>query len=425
MHVRTGDPERVTSRSPREVDPREAELSRDDVEAMWRAIVRLYRGGLHPAIAVCVRRRGRIVLERAIGHLRGNAPGAPRDAPKIPIRYDSLFDFFSASKAVTSMVAHLLEQRGALHLDDAVAEYVPEFAANGKERITLRQVLTHRSGIPTVRAQPTDLALLADWDRIVRILCNEKPVLPPGRRLAYHALTGGYVIGEVVKRVSGVDVRAFLRREILDPLGFETFDYGVAPARVHEVAENATTGLPAMPPQSWLLERSLGVSLDEATTLSNDPRFLTAIVPSGNVIGTAEEASRFFELLLRGGELDGVRIFDPRTVRRAVAEQSWLEVDSFLGLPIRYGTGFMLGTPLVSLYGPRSSRAYGHIGFTNVIAWADPDRDVSVGLMTSGKPFITPGQVRWLRAVYAIARATETPRRSRRPARYTSASDRA
>jgi CubicO group peptidase (beta-lactamase class C family) len=406
LHVRTKDVERVTSRSPREVDPRDAELTHDDIEAMWKGIVRLYRGGLHPAIAVCVRKHGQIVLERAIGHLRGNAPGAPKDAPKVPIRYDSLFNFFSSSKAVTAMLAHLLEQRGAIHLDDAVVEYLPEFAPHGKDRVTIRQVLTHRAGIPTVREAPMDLGLLEDWDRILGLLCNAQPLGTPGRRLAYHALTGGYVIGEIIQRVTRTDLRTFLRKEILDPLGFKTFNYGIDPSRVYEVAENASTGLPAMPPPSWFAERALGVSMNDATELSNDPRFLTAVVPSGNIIGTAEEASRFFELLLRGGTMNGVHVFDPRTIRRAVAEQSWLEVDSFLGLPIRYGTGFMLGTPIVSLYGTHSPYAYGHVGFTNVIAWADPERDISVGFMTSGKPFITPGQLRWLGAIYAIAART-------------------
>jgi CubicO group peptidase (beta-lactamase class C family) len=287
---------------------------------------------------------------------------------------------------------------------ESVAGLVEVLAANGKGQITLRQILTHRAGIPVVRSARMKLELLADWDRVVRLLCEVEPISRPGRRLAYHALTGGFVIGEVVRRVTGVDIRTYWRREVLDRLGFQTFDYGVPPARVTEVAENAATGTPAMPPQSWFLERSLGVGMSEAVAMSNDPRFLTAIVPSGNIVGTAEEASRFFELLLRGGMLNGVGIFEPRTVRRAVAEQSWLEVDSFLGLPVRYGTGFILGTPVVSLYGPHSPHAFGHVGFTNVIAWADPDRDMSVGLMTSGKPFITPGQLRWLGAVSTIAR---------------------
>ena len=218
------------------------------------------------------------------------------------------------------------------------------------------------------------------------------------------ALTSGFVFGEIVRRVTGRDIRVFLRDEVLAPLGMATFDYGVPASRVEDVAVNAFTGLPAIPPQSWLLERALGIGVYQATTLSNDPRFLTGIVPSGNVIGTAEEASRFFEMLRGGGELDGVRVFEARTVRRAIAETSYLEVDSFLGIPVRYGMGFMLGGDRFSPYGPRTPNAFGHIGFTNVLAYADPDRALSVGLMTSGKPFITPGQITWLNVARTIAK---------------------
>src|SRR5204863_2879209 len=103
-------------------------------------------------------------------------------------------------------------------------------------------------------------------------------------------------------------------------------------------------------PYSWLLRRVLGVSIRQAVELSNHPRFLTAVCPSGNIIGTANEASRFFQLLLDGGQLGGVRILDRRTVQRAVAEQTFLEVDSFLSVPVRYGMGFMLGSRWFSLY---------------------------------------------------------------------------
>ncbi len=378
-------------------------LSRDDVEVIWGSVARLYKTRLHPAISLTIRKRGAVVLDRAIGHLHGNAPGDAGDEPKRLARYDSLFNFFSASKAVTAMVIHLLDERRLVHLDDPVAEYVPEFGQNGKQAVTLRQILTHRAGIPTVRDVPIDLELVADWDRILALLCEARPLSVPGRRLAYHALTGGYVLGEVVKRVTGKDIRVYLRENILAPLGFTSFDYGVPGDRVGDVAENAFTGLPAIPPQSWLLERALGVGMVEATTMSNDPRFQTAIIPSGNIIGTADEASRFFQLLLNEGELDGVRIFEARTVRRAIAEQSYLEIDSFLGMPVRYGLGFMLGAHTFSPYGKGTPNAFGHIGFTNVIAYADPDRQISVGLMTSGKPFITPGQITWLNVARTIA----------------------
>ena len=405
MHVRAFPPDEVTSRNAdAEVEPRTGGLTQEGVDEIWKSVVRLYGTGLQPAIALCVRRRGLIVLDRAIGHLRGNSPGDVQDATRTPIRHDSLFNFFSASKAVTAMVVHLLDERGVLHLDDAVVEYFPEFGRNGKEDVTLRQLLTHRAGIPNVPQARVDVGLLSDPERLLTILCDAKPLSVPGRRLAYHALTGGFVLGEVVRRVTGRDIRRVLREDILGPLGFATFDYGVPAGRVTEVAVNAFTGLPSFPPQSWALERALGLGAREATALSNDPRFLTAIVPSGNIIGTANEASRFFQLLLEEGELDGVRVFERRTVRRAVREQSYLEIDSFLGMPVRYGMGFMLGADHFTPYGPHTPRAFGHVGFTNVIAWADPEREISVGLMTSGKPFITPGQISWLRVARTISR---------------------
>ena len=403
-HVRSYPPHEVESHSPREVDPREGGLAAADVEAMWDAVLALYKTGLHPAIALCVRRRGHVMLERAVGHLRGNAPTDPPDVRRIPIRYDSLFNLYSGSKAITAMLIHMLDERGAVRLDDAVAEYIPEFAQHGKEWVTIRHILTHRAGIPSVPGTKMDLELLSDPERILDVICRTRPISVPGRRLSYHAFTGGFVLGEIVRRVTGRDLRAYYRDEVRAPLGFESFDYGVPREKIDLVAENAFTGAPALPPYSWLVERSLGVGIHEAVRLSNASRFLTAVVPSGNIIGTAEEGSRFFELLLRGGELDGKRVFESRTVRRAVAEQSYLEIDSFLGVPIRYGMGFMLGSRWLSLYGHRTPRAYGHIGFTNVAAWADPDRDISVCLMTSGKPFITPGQLAWLNVARTIAR---------------------
>jgi CubicO group peptidase (beta-lactamase class C family) len=149
--------------------------------------------------------------------------------------------------------------------------------------------------------------------------------------------------------------------------------------------------------------RSIGLELQEAIPLANDPRFLTGVVPSGNVIASSNEVGRFFELLLRQGTLDGVRIFAPRTVTRAVAEHRAFRLDGVIKLPVRYGLGFMLGGDTVSFYGPGTPRAFGHLGFTNVLAWADPERDISVALMNTGKPLITPELVIWMRIMWTIA----------------------
>jgi CubicO group peptidase (beta-lactamase class C family) len=164
----------------------------------------------------------------------------------------------------------------------------------------------------------------------------------------------------------------------------------VRPEDVSRVALNYATGAPLLPPLSGLLERALGAPADQITAMSNDPRLLAAIVPAGNVVTTAGELSRFFELLRLGGELDGVRILEPRTIRRALIEQSYREIDLTLGFPTRYALGFMLGARRLSLYGPDTELAFGHLGFTNVIGWADPERAVSGALLTSGKPIVYP-----------------------------------
>jgi len=231
---------------------------------------------------------------------------------------------------------------------------------------------------------------LNDPGWVLGFLCDAVPLWRPGRLIGYHAITGGFILGEVVRRVTGKDIRTLLGEEILRPLGFRWGNYGVAAEDVAKVALAYVTGPPVLSPLSGMLRRALAVPLHEAVELSNDPRFMTAIVPAGNVITTANELSRFYQLLLDGGEQGGVRIFEPRTIHRATAEQSYLEFDLTLGFPLRYGMGFMLGGQWLSLYGPDTEHVFGHLGFTNIVGWADPERQVAAALMTSGKPVLYP-----------------------------------
>lgn len=381
------DLEVVTTRDgASEVDPHEVGMTREGVEAIWKAVGRLYRTGLQPAIALCLRRHGKVVLNRAIGHAQGNGPGEGPEVPRVLATPQTPFCIFSASKAVTAMLIHHLDDQGKIHIDDRVSEYIPGFARHGKEAITIRHVLTHRAGIPSV-AGHNALQELLDWDRIVELLCDAEPVWTPGRRLAYHAITGGFILGEIIRRVTGKDIRQYLRDEVLAPLQMRLMNYGVPPEVVPQVARNYFTGSEVPFPISVLVKRAIGVSFREACELSNDPIFLTSIMPAGNIVATADEVSRFYQLLLNEGELDGQRIFDPRTIRRAVTESSYLEIDFTLAFPIRYGLGLMLGDKRVSLFGPNTPRAFGHVGFIQVLTWADPDRRIAVGLLTSGKPF--------------------------------------
>ena len=383
--------ESVTSVRPgAEVDPRGVGVTPGAVRRIWAAAQSLYRSGIHPAIALCVRRHGQVLIDRAIGYASGNGPDDLRDAPKVPATPETPFGMFSAAKAVTAMIIHLLDERNLLRLDDPVCEYIPAFGVESKRWITLRHVLAHRAGLPTPPPETMNLDVLGDPERILATLCEMPLAWRPGRQLAYHAVTGGFILGEVVRQVTGESIRAVHDEAIRHRLGLRWMRYGIEPEDLDKIAINYFTGLPPVPPISAILRRALGVGFREATAMSNDPRFLCAVVPSASMVATADELSRFYQLLLNGGELDGVRVFDRRTIRRATSEQSYLEFDFTLGLPLRYGMGFMLGGRYFSFYGPDTEHAFGHLGFTNVVGWADPEREVAVGLMTSGKPLLYP-----------------------------------
>ncbi len=380
----------TTVRSGGEVDPRHLGLDPAAVQRIWTATENLYRSGIHPAIALCVRRDGEVLLDRAIGHASGNGPGDSPDVPKVLATPDTPFGMLSAAKAVTAMVIHLLDQRDMLRLDDPVCEYLPAFGVAEKRWITIRHVLAHRAGLPMPPAGAMDLELLGVPERISQILCEMPLASRPGRQLAYHAVTGGFILGDIVERVTGKSIREVHDEAIRRPLGLRWLRYGVDAADLGLIATNYFTGYPALPPVSTILRRALGVGFKEVVAMSNDPRFLCGVVPAASMVTTANELSRYYQLLLNGGELDGVRVFDRRTIMRATVEQSYLEFDFTLGLPLRYGMGFMLGGRYLSFYGPDTLHAFGHVGFTNVISWADPERRVAAALMTSGKPLFYP-----------------------------------
>jgi len=396
-----------------ETAPEEVGSTRDDVEAIWQDVERFYRAGGHPAIQICVRRHGEVLLHRAIGHASGNAPGDSPDCPKVPCTLDTPIDIFSASKAITAMVIHKLDEKGLLHLDDHVTEFIPEFGRHGKHRIQIRHVLAHRAGMPNLPPEAVDLELLGHPDRVLELLCDAELQSRPGRALAYHAVTGGFVLAEVVRRVTGKGIQDVLREEITGPLGLERMRYGVAPEDVDLVALNAFTGPPVPPPISTILRRALGTGVEEVVELSNDPRFLTGVIPSANVITTAYELSVFYQCLLDHGRYGDVQVFEPRTVQHATAEQSYWEIDFTLGLPLRYSLGFMLGNNRFGPFGADNPHAFGHIGFSNVFSWADPDRGLVVSLLNTGKPVLSPQVLPLLSILRSIGHAFPKEKKSR------------
>lgn len=406
--VRAFDPDEVTSRGDPETDPGSVGLQRDAVEAIWSAVVDFYRTGFHPALGLCIRRRGEVILDRTIGHVRGNSPADPASAELVQATPRTLFNFFSGSKAVTAMLVHLLAQRELLHVDEPVATFVPEFGTKRKDRITIRDLLTHRGGIPEAPTDVADLDMLQEPQRILEMVYELEPSYRPGTVPAYHAVTSGFVLAELIGRVTGMSIRDFLRIEISEPLGMTHFNYGVPEERLDEAAIDAITGPKLVWPLKDIFKKALGISVEQVIELSNDPRFRTAIVPSANLFGTPNDICRFFELLVAGGSFDGTRVFTEATVRSAVAPQTSWQVDRIILLPMSYSMGFMLGTDPVGLYGFRCGKAFGHVGLSNILAWADPERDISVALMNSGKPFFAVDTRYWPEIIRRIS--TRIPR---------------
>jgi CubicO group peptidase (beta-lactamase class C family) len=382
------DLDSITTVSDREVDPARAGMTAEGVERIWHAARRLFATGMYPALTLCVRREGSVVLDRALGWARGGGPGERGE--RVAATPDTPFCTFSASKAVTATVVHLLSERGVIDTSHRVTDYLPEFGGGGRDAITIAQVLSHRAGIPQLPRDMMDLERLEDPERILEAIPRLRSRYRPGAAVAYHTVSGGFVLGEIVRRATGDDIRTVLAREILDPLGFRWTNFGVAPADVAQVGLAYPTGPRLLPPVSTFATRALGLPFDELIALTNDPRLLTGIVPSGNVVSTAFEMSRFMDLLRCGGTLDGVALLRPRTIRRALAETSYHEFDRTLGFPVRYSYGYMLGARALSVFGPDTDDAFGHLGFTNVAMWADPRRELSVGLITSGKPTVGP-----------------------------------
>lgn len=391
-----------------ETPPEVAGLTARQVGRMWAAARALYQTGVHPALQLCVRRNGQVVINRAIGHSRGNGPKDGPDTPKELVSPDTPYCVFSTSKGITALVVHMLQDRGRLDIGDRVTDYIPEYGRHGKGETTIGHVLSHRAAIPSLPPPLLKLESFDDRELVIEAIADAKPFVKPGTLLAYHAVSGGLILGEIVERVTGKSIRQVLAEELLDPLGFRWGNYGVEPEDVDKVGLNYVTGPRLLPPITTLVKRALSQSIEDVVAMSNEPRFQTAVIPSASIITSADELSRFFEIFRCGGELDGVRVMKEMTLRRALEEQSHLEIDLTLGFPTRFSYGLMLGAKVVSPFGLDTDLAFGHLGLLNIMGWADPERGVSVGLVNSGKALIYPDVYRFLGVMQTVA--SEVPK---------------
>ena len=207
------------------------------------------------------------------------------------------------------------------------------------------------------------------------MLGNLRPLYRPGLVHIYHAADVGHPDREIVSAATGRNIREILATEILDPLGFRWTNYGVAAHDVPLVAPSHATGKPLPAPIAAAFRTAIGGTMHQIIPFTNTPLFLTGVVPSSNTVSTANELSRFAEILRRGGELDGVRVMRPETLRAATTQCRRLRPDIATGLvPLRWGTGYMLGSKRFGPFGRNAPAAFGHTGLVNIAMWADPER---------------------------------------------------
>jgi CubicO group peptidase (beta-lactamase class C family) len=299
---------------------------------------------------------------------------------------DTLFTVFSTSKGVTATCMHLLAERGQLDYDAPVARYWPEFAARGKERVTVRDALTHRAGVPQMPDGLTPEDICA-WDGITAAIADLPLLWEPGTKTGYHAYTFGWILGEVLRRIDGRQIAAFVQEEICAPLGMRDIYFGI-PDDVEDrvaplIGESLTENTGA---EDTLLPRAIPPHLAPSARVHNRPDVRRASIPAGGGIMSARAVARHYAALI--GEVDGVRLLPPERIRIATELQTD-DVDLAIGFPIRKALGYFLGGP----YSPMSERitAFGHPGAGGSTAFADPRYGLAAGftknrLVTSMDP---------------------------------------
>ncbi|MGH3846338.1 MAG: serine hydrolase domain-containing protein [Pseudonocardiaceae bacterium] len=293
--------------------------------------------------ALCVYLRGRRVVD-----LWGGIADLTTGTPWVE---DTLQYVFSTTKGFTATCAHLLVQRGELDLGAPVADYWPEFAAAGKHQIPVRWLLSHRAGLPALDA-PIPLASALAWHPMIAALAAQHPLWPPGSAHGYHAQTFGWLVGEVIRRITGRTLGTFFADEIASPLGLDAY-IGLSPAHQYRVSRLIEPPA-ASPADSSTLRRASTVTTPRIDP--NDPRVHAAEIPSSNGITTARALARFYNALIDPAE--GSPLLTPATLTTATTTQSD-GLDQTLGVPTRFGLGYALPSTTFPFFGAGS---FGHGG---------------------------------------------------------------
>ncbi|MFB6123579.1 MAG: serine hydrolase domain-containing protein [Haloferacaceae archaeon] len=330
--------------------------------------------GLHHGAQLAVYDGADLVVD-----LAGGVTG-PEGDPTTPDRRHLLF---SCTKPYAGVCLHQLAERGELAYDDPVRDHWPAFAAAGTEKgeITVRHVLSHQAGLP---AGPFDERpdRWPDWGAAVAAMEALDTSFTPGETAAYHALNYGFLVGELVRRVSGTPVDAYARERVFGPLGMDATSIGLADDDPDDVA--TLVGF-----EAFDRCRRPGAGLDgstaDAAALFNQEWMHRAVVPAATGVGTARDMARFYACLAAGGELDGTRLLDAGTVADATSVQVEVERDATLGVPRRYALGFERAGTAWDKYGTLAPRTtFGHGGLGSVVGWGDADSGLAMAYVTNG-----------------------------------------
>jgi CubicO group peptidase (beta-lactamase class C family) len=381
-------------------------------EALLGQIPRTGAGGA----AVCVHHRGEVVVDCWAG---------TRDDQGSAWEPDTLALSYSTTKGVASTLLHILADRGLVDYDAPVAEYWPEFAQSGKDAISIRQVMCHEAGLYDIRGMVDHAQRILDWEYMVEALADAIPVHRPGAAHGYHGFTYGWLVGEIVQRVTGKPFREVLEAEIAVPLELDGLFIGVPEGQMHRRAQLIVPGLMSqggdglqrlerwakginrilrfarMPIDIERLAAALVPKGIEDLDM-NDEAFARASIPAANGMFTARALSRMYALLANDGELGGVRLLRRETLWRAGEIQN-----RGIGRVIPFPMHWRLGYHRVPTIGVKVPNGFGHFGFGGSGAWADPDRNLSVAMTLNsgvGTPF---GDIRMVRIGTAAARSAD------------------
>ena len=315
---------------------------------------------------------------------------------------ETLFPVFSVTKGITATVIHLLAERGLLDYDTPISHYWPEFGAHGKAAITLRQALLHRAGIPQM-PEGVGPADICDWERMCRGIADLTPLCEPGTRTIYHALTFGWILGEVARRVDGRPFGQMIRDEICAPLGLTSLYLGIPDevasrvatlesAPISEAEQAASEALLAATSSDPLSPLSLAMlsippALQPLSDLFNRPDVRRACIPAAGGIMNARSLARFYAALAVG-EANSATLLSKEGIRQATTPQTTL-IDSLAGTAVDFGLGYMLGGDTSPLGSRRT--AFGHDGAGGSLGLADPALHLSFGLVKNRMISSVPG----------------------------------